>query len=71
MTATSEAYGDRTPSAGDASMCLMCGHIMVFNEDLTVREPTAEENAQIRSDPDIIQADIVRAGVVSKKKSDK
>jgi len=67
MDCTTEAYGNSVPKAGDISMCMMCGHLMIFKEDLTVRDLTHEENEQAKSDPNVIYADIVRAGVVANK----
>ena len=43
--ATTSCFGDNVPSAGDVTVCFYCGHIMVFNNDLTLRNPT---NAEIR-----------------------
>ncbi len=31
------------PSPGDIVLCLRCGEILVFADDLTVRSPTTEE----------------------------
>lgn len=67
MDCTTEAFGEGMPKAGDLSMCMMCGYLMVFNEDLTVRELTPEERVRVKSDPNVIRADIVRAGVVANK----
>jgi hypothetical protein len=39
------------PREGDASMCLTCGHMMIFTADLTMREPTAKEAAELNADP--------------------
>src|SRR5215469_15545406 len=68
MDATTHAYGNRRPHEGDISMCLFCGQLMLFNADLTLRLPTNEENRELRSNPDVIKADIVRASVMANKK---
>lgn len=70
MDATTKAYGDgdAKPKQGDVSMCLMCGTLMVFNADLTVRKPTTDENLQFQSDPRIIQAQIAAAHITGAKK---
>jgi hypothetical protein len=31
------------PHSGDASICAYCRHVAVFNEDLTLREPSIDE----------------------------
>jgi len=67
MDCTTDAYGDGTPKDGDISMCLHCGHLMLFNKDMTVRELTPDERAKITCDPQVVRADIVRAAVVANK----
>ena len=39
------------PRPGNVSLCLNCGHLALFADDLTLREPTAAENAE----PEIIE----------------
>lgn len=46
----------RAPEAGDRSICLNCGHIMVFNEDFTLREMTIAEVIECAGDPSVIEA---------------
>jgi hypothetical protein len=48
-------------------MCISCGGLMVFNKDLTLRKPTAEESAQLESVPAIIEAQLARAWIVGDK----
>ena len=64
MNRTSEAFGDRTPKAGDVSICLSCGAIQVFTEDLRLRVPTDEEREKFMRDPRITEVQIVRAHLV-------
>jgi hypothetical protein len=42
------------PSAGDATVCLGCGHIMIYAADLSLRDPTEEEMAEIAGDRRIV-----------------
>ena len=35
---------------GSPTVCLYCGHIMIFADDLTLREPTADESAALAQD---------------------
>jgi len=49
---TSQADGDATPGEGDFTVCISCGRITVFNKDMTQREPTEEDMAAIKEDPD-------------------
>jgi 2-keto-4-pentenoate hydratase len=44
------------PHPGDVSICAGCGHIMVFADGLTLREPTAAEAHKIAGDPRLLAA---------------
>jgi len=37
-------------SPGDATVCLTCGHLMVFGEDLLLRNPTDAEIVKFAGD---------------------
>ena len=51
LNASSPTHGRRNlPKPGNVSLCLNCGHLALFADDLTLREPTAAENAE----PEII-----------------
>lgn len=39
------------PDAGSVSICFGCGALSIFNANLTMREPTMKEQAQIEQDP--------------------
>jgi hypothetical protein len=43
---------DATPVAGDVGICLECKTILVYNDDLSQREPTAEEIESMKADPE-------------------
>ena len=43
------------PKAGDATVCICCGALLVFNDDLTVRLPTDEENDIMRFDERVLK----------------
>jgi hypothetical protein len=53
------------PREGDVSVCLNCGATAVFNADMTLRHPTAEEKAAITLNKDVLLAQITRAAVVT------
>ncbi len=38
------------PDPGTITVCIDCGHVMIFDDDLRLREPTDEEREQIASD---------------------
>lgn len=42
--------GNRTPDAGDITICIVCAHVMAFNDGLTFRELTAEEQKEVFDD---------------------
>jgi hypothetical protein len=46
---------DTTPPTPDSAvtLCFGCGGVMMFNDDLTVRAPSPEEMAMLKSDPKI------------------
>jgi hypothetical protein len=57
LDAASAADGsDVRPNPGDASVCLDCGHIMAFGEDMKLRELTEDEMRGIAGDKKILQA---------------
>ena len=41
---------DKVPKPGDATLCETCGHVMLFADDLTLRDPTAAEQRLLDSD---------------------
>lgn len=45
---------DARPDPGDATVCLDCGHVMVFADDLSVREPTDAEVIELAGDADLL-----------------
>jgi hypothetical protein len=42
------------PNPGDITVCLLCGHIMSFCEDLTLRDLTVAEISKIAGDKRIL-----------------
>ena len=47
---------DECPSPGDYSICVYCGHLMIFSDGLVLRNPTDEEIISIAGDPALIMA---------------
>lgn len=69
MNKSTDAFSSSVkPTEGDVSMCLMCGNLMLFNADLSVREPTEAERRELSVLPQIVEVDIVRASVISNKR---
>ena len=55
-TACGPLEGEWTPDPGDWSVCLKCGHVRTFAEDLSLRELTDAERILAEKDPDVIEA---------------
>jgi hypothetical protein len=54
---------ENSPSPGDITVCLRCGHIMAFNKQLRFRKLTDEEIIAIAGDPRIIEFQRARGKV--------
>jgi RNase P subunit RPR2 len=67
MDQTSEAAGDGKPTAGCISMCLSCGAVRIFNADLTLRDPTAQEWLEITNSDLLRRAKHMRELIVGDK----
>jgi hypothetical protein len=72
LDAASSMFGDHKPSPGDATICLYCGHIMVFRKRGRKRvldNPNREEARRIAGDPRILRLQQARAQVMMKGKA--
>lgn len=59
----SDVTKDRhSPSPGDFSVCINCGGLGIFNDDLTVRKATRQEEVASLKYPDIMKAQIFIRG---------
>lgn len=56
------------PYAGDITICLYCGHMMAFNDDLSIRNLTEEEARLIADDPVITRIQEIRNEVLKVKR---
>jgi hypothetical protein len=54
LDAASNVSSEGQPEAGDCTICIACGHIMVFDERLLLRDPNDEEAYQIAGDHRIL-----------------
>jgi hypothetical protein len=52
---------DKMPKPGDISVCIRCGHLMAFGDDLMLRNLTNEEMHDVAGDPYIIAIQKARA----------
>ena len=51
MDAASCPYSGETPSPGDPSVCLKCGELLVFSDEMVPRRPTARELLNFQLNP--------------------
>ena len=47
---------NNAPFPGALSICADCGHLMVFADDMSFREPTAEEMVNLAGHKDVLDA---------------
>lgn len=68
--ATLAGKGDEAtrPDPGDVSVCLYCGHLMAFAEDLTLRDLTDAEMHEVAGDPRILAVQKARGMAMRKGK---
>jgi len=50
------AKGRRIPKPNDVTICIECGHLMAFADDLTLRPLTDAEMIAVAGDRDIVMA---------------
>lgn len=63
LNGAAEAFGRARPHPGNISVCIYCGHLMAFADDMTLRDLTDEEMHEIAGDPMIIAVQRARAKV--------
>jgi hypothetical protein len=54
------------PSPGDITVCISCGHVMAFDDDLKLRDLTAAEIAKIAGDRRLLAIQWARGKVKDK-----
>jgi hypothetical protein len=70
VDAASGVATDAKPDPGDFTICLACGHLMVFADDLTLRDLNDDEIVEIAGDRRVLAVQRAR-GMVAKMKRDK
>jgi hypothetical protein len=67
------AFGvdDGTPSAGDISMCMYCGHLAKYSDSVTIHQLTGAELIEVCADPGIAKMQQVRAAFMERRGSGK
>jgi hypothetical protein len=59
---------DDAPVPGCFTICLECGHLMAFAEDLTLRDLTDAEQIKIAGDPVLLAMQRARGKVMGKRR---
>lgn len=61
LNAATALAGEIGPQPGNFTVCLDCGHLMVFAADLTLRAPIDAELTEIAGDPGLVRLQRIRA----------
>jgi hypothetical protein len=64
--AATDIISGEGPSPGDITICLYCGHVMAFNDDMTIRELTSEEMHAVAGDPRVLAIQKARKEALKK-----
>ena len=56
LDGATQVNGNHQPKPGDVSICIACGNVSIFKEDMTLRKPSPEEEAEMQNDPNILEA---------------
>lgn len=59
LDGATQINGINKPKPGDVSLCIECGNIAIFGNDLELRQPTSEENQVLQKDHIIISAQAI------------
>jgi len=44
------------PTPGSVSICMYCHHLMIYGDDMILRNPTNEEMMELAGDEELLQA---------------
>jgi hypothetical protein len=64
VDAASGVGTDDSPDPGDFTICIYCGHLMVFADDLTLRELTEDEMVDVAGDRRLLAVQRARGAMV-------
>ena len=54
LNAASSFFDETPPHPGDATVCIECGHVMVFGDDMKMREPTGAEVVELAGNEQLL-----------------
>jgi len=66
-----QVNGDQMPSPGDYSICVYCGHLMVFGDNLILRNPLPIELNAIAGERVLLKAQEIAAAFREGKNEDR
>jgi hypothetical protein len=61
LSASTSLKPDTRPAPGDVAICIECGHIGIFNRDLSIRSADPIERSEILGGPDSLVRKIIAA----------
>jgi hypothetical protein len=56
LNMASDGDDEHAPNGGDFTICLYCEHLLVFNDDLSLREPSNEEAIEAQANTNLEEA---------------
>lgn len=59
LDGATQVGGENKPNPGDVSICVRCANVAVFDDDLKLRQPTAEEQKLFDEDLLISEAKVL------------
>lgn len=59
LDAASSIKHDNAPKPGDVTLCIECSHIMIFTQDMGLRNLSSEEMDEIAKDDDVLKTAMV------------
>jgi hypothetical protein len=54
VDAATNIKDDNGPTPGDATVCIYCGHLMIFDDALRLRNPNSEEMGALAGDANLL-----------------
>ena len=70
LDACEQINGDGGPRPGNITVCLYCGHVMVFDEKMKFRDLNDAEMVEVAGDPRLVEMGRLVGEVIEKRKRD-
>lgn len=59
LNSAAQVNGNEMPDPGDISLCLECGNIAVFGDNLELRQPTWQESLEFEQDHELMSTQAI------------